>query len=277
MTAPRIALWAGFAAALVHCSRQPELDDVFEPPRPIEAARPRAGVLTEFELSPNSRAELALGSRQRRVQGHVALTRGLLQLDLADLTASRGQLTFDLSTLEIDRSAAEEGTSAAELSQQALRWLEVAQRPNVAVQPQLRYAHFTIQSVGGASARSAAEGQVVKPAPGRHASRRAELLVTGALELHGVRIPYTTKVLVTFHWVDSEAPANAPDQVEVSCRQGIGIDLLAHGIVPRDPRGDVLAEALSELRKPRAHVAQVTGSWLAVRSRAPAEVKPQLR
>lgn len=267
--APLVALCA---AALVSCSRQPELDEVFEPPRPVEAFKAPSGVLTEFELAPNRRAELALGSRQRRVQGHVALTRGFLHLDLADLTASRGQLTFDLTTLEIDRVHADEVASASELTERARFWLEVAHRESVAAQPQLQYAHFVIQSVGGASARSAAEGRVVKAAPGTLGARRVELKVTGTLELHGFRIPYTAGVLVTFHWVHSAPPASAPDQVEVSLSEGMGVDLLAHGIVPRDARGDVLADALAELRKPRAHVAQVTGNWLAVRSRAPAGV-----
>jgi hypothetical protein len=272
-TAPLSALCAGLAAALLQCARQPELDEVFEPPRPVEAVRAPSGVLTEFEVTPNSRAELSLGSRQRRVQGHVALTQGRLLLDLADLGASRGQLTFDLSTLEIDRTEANESASAAELTQRSLWWLEVARQPSA--QPQLRYAHFRIQSVGGASARSAAEGEVVKAPVGRLGARRVELRATGELELHGFRIPYTAKVMATFYWVDTEPPASAPDQVEVSFPDGIGIDLLAHGIVPRDARGDVLADALAELRKPRAHVAQVTGSWLATRSRAPAGVEQQ--
>lgn len=273
--APPIALCAGLVAALVHCSRQPELDEVFEPPRPIEAIRPPSGVLTEFELTPNARAELSLGPRQRRIQGHVALTQGRLQIDLADLTASRGQLTFDLSTLAIDRAGPEESASASELTQRSLSWLELAEGQNVAAQPQLRYAHFLIQSVGGASARSAAEGKLVKAPPGRLGARRVELRVTGELELHGFRIPYTAKVSCTFHWVDTAPPAGAPDQVEISLTEGIGIDLLAHGIVPRNARGDVLADALAELRKPRAHVAQVTGSWLAARSRAPAGAEPR--
>jgi hypothetical protein len=274
-TAPLITLCAVIATALVHCSRQPELDEVFEPPRPIEAVRAPAGVLTEFELTPNSRAELSLGSRQRRVQGHVALTQGRLLIDLAALAASRGQLTFDLSTLLIDRPGTEESASAAELTQRSHWWLELTPRPSATTQPQLRYAHFSIHSVGGLSAESAAEGQVVKAPLGRLGARRVDLLVSGELELHGFRVPYTAKVIATFHWVDSVPPASAPDQIELTFPDGIGIDLLAHGIVPRDARGDVLANALAELRKPRAHVAKVTGSWLAVRSRSPAGLDPQ--
>ena len=75
-----------------------------------------------------------------------------------------------------------------------------------------------------------------------------------------------------------EAPIALVSMVERDrqCFLGrVGIDLLAHGIIPRDARGDVLADALAELRKPRAHVAQVTGSWLAARSRAPAGAEPQ--
>ena len=204
------------------------------------------------------------------------MTQGRLQLDLADLAASRGQLTFDLATLQIDRTEARDGTSAAELTQRSHAWLEVAPKENVRLQPQLRYAHFSIHGVGGASAQSAAEGRVVKALPGQLGARRVELRVTGELELHGFRIPYTAPVIATFHWVGSAPPAGAPDQVELSFPEGVSIDLLAHGIVPRDARGDVLADALAELRKPRAHFAQVTGSWLAVRSRAPAGVvEPQ--
>jgi hypothetical protein len=97
-----------------------------------------------------------------------------------------------------------------------------------------------------------------------------ELRVTGDLELHGFRIPYTVPVVATFAWPAAEQPMGAPDRVEIAIAEGVGVDLLAHGIVPRNARGDVLGEALAELRKSPAQEVKVTGRWLGTRSPASA-------
>jgi hypothetical protein len=70
------------------CSRQPDLDEVFEPPRQAAPTHMLPRIVSEFRLPPNSQIELSFGSRKRRVQGRVAVTQGQLQLDVMDLASA---------------------------------------------------------------------------------------------------------------------------------------------------------------------------------------------
>jgi hypothetical protein len=155
------------------------------------------------------------------------------------------------------------------LTEQSLRWLQVADPVLLAEQPQLRYAQFSIQKIGKLSAESAREGREVHPAPMGMRLRRVQLWATGELELHGFRLPYTAPLSAVFQW-RREAPLDSPPEgIEIIVSEVVSVDLLAHGIVPRDARGDLLAETLAELRKLSATEARLTARWTATRVRTP--------
>ena len=267
-------LLAGLAVLTLACSRQADLDEVFEPPRRAESAPTRSRVVSEFRLAPDSQIEFSFGSRKRRVQGRVGVTQGQLQLDVMDLASTRASLTFDLATTRIDESPETENASAPSdastrsLTEQSLRWLQVADPTLLAEQPQLRYAQFSIKKIGTLSAESAREGQEVQPAAAGKLSRRVQLRATGELELHGFRLPYTAPVSAIFQWPREAAPESPPERIEIVASQ-VSVDLIAHGIVPRDARGDLIADGLAELRKLSAAEARLTARWIATLERLP--------
>lgn len=267
--------FAGLAVLPLGCSRQPDLDEVFEPPRLAEPTNTTPPVVSEFRLTPDSHVELTFGSRKRRVQGRVGVTQGQLQLDVMDLASARGSLTFDLLTTVIHESADNEIASAesepvgSSLTEQSLRWLQVADPVLLAEQPQLRYAQFSIQKIGKLSAPSAREGQEVHPAPVGMLLRRVQLWATGELELHGFRLSHTAPLSAVFQWRRDATLDSPPERIEIVLSQAVSVDLLAHGIVPRDARGDLLAETLAELRKLSATEARLTARWTATRVRIP--------
>jgi hypothetical protein len=149
------------------------------------------------------------------------------------------------------------------LTARALRWLEVDDSGRLTADPGLRYARFSLLRVGSLSATAAHLGQNLERRSGGGIARRARLQVTGELELHGVRFPYTAPLAVTFEWKESPPPGAPPAELEIVSTAPIAIDLVTHGIVPRDARGEVIAEELAELRKPPANEAQVTVRWRA--------------
>jgi hypothetical protein len=270
---------AGLALLFVSCSRDPDLDEVFAPPRLREPAAAARGVTQEFELTPGSQIELSFGSFQRTAQGRLDLVGGKLLVDPLDLAATRGSFSFDLLSVRVQQSPTERITSAhaqgEDLTEQSLRWLQVADPERLAEQPQLRYARFTILRIGGLSATRAAEGELMSSADGGDMSRRVRLRATGELELHTSRIPYTVALTATFNWPAAAPPGSPPASIEIATTDAVSVDLNAHGIVPRDARGDVLAETMAELRKPSASEARVTARWIARRTAVGATPEPR--
>jgi hypothetical protein len=259
------------------CSRQPDLDEVYQPPRARAAARSIAPVLAEFEITPGSALELSLGNRQRRVQGQVRLASGRLQLDPLDLAGTRGSMTFDLSTIQLGATPASDPPGdGATLTEQSLRWLELADAAHLAEHPQLRYARFSVQRVGGLSASSARGGQLLRSSAPDREVRRVQARASGELELHGFRLPYTLSLSATFSWDAAARPESPPSSIEIATTEPVSVDLIAHEILPRDGHGQVSAETLAELRKPPANQARVSARWLAtlIGSNTPPDAPP---
>jgi len=254
------ALWFG-------CSRQPDLDEVFEPPRPQEPASRTPPARSEFELSPGSRVDFWLGPRLRELHGSLAVAHSRLLIDPAQPSATRGSVTFDLATLSIDPPAENAWRAASagpdlepSLTEQSLRWLEVSSAAALSTHPELRFAQFLIRDVapaGGSASRPArVAGDPQAP---------SAWSVSGELELHGVRVPYTLPLSVSFSF--PPAPLGSPSaplqRLDIVLREPARLRLSAHALVPRDEHGDILAELLAELRKSRVDEVRLGARWSA--------------
>lgn len=250
--------------AQLHCERSAGLEEVFEPPRRIEAREIAIAPEAEYEVSPESHVKFTLGPNQRQARGRLGVTRGRLRVAVDNLVTARGNLTFDLAGLALDETSyTDESADRAEpgsLTEQSLRWLELdsAAAPS---RPDWRFAHVSLLRLGVAAIARARDGQPV-PAP-EGAARRVELRATGELELHGIRAPYTAALVLTFHWPESADATGPAERIELETREPVLIDLLAHRIAPRNARGEVLAESLAELQKRPAGDARISVHWTA--------------
>ncbi len=267
--------------ALIACSREPDLDEVFAPPRPIRAAAaPERPPAIRYDFAAGSEIEFRMGPRSERVRGRLQLQGGGLTVDAFDLALTRGHATLDLRSIELEsdapagvRNAVETSMQAAgSLTERALDWLELRGSAASASRPDYRYGRFALTSVGGLSAPSAFEGELLRSDPPR-VRRRTRLDASGELELHGVRFPYTARVDVIFEWNEAGAAllpgvlpdtAQNPSRIEIVTREAVSVDPGVHAIVPRRPSGEVDAEALAELRKGSGQPLWVTAHWIAV-------------
>jgi len=190
-----------------------------------------------------------------------------LRIDPAQPSATRGSVSFDLATLAFDppaenawRPAASAGAEAAgSLTEQALRWLEISPTAALMEHPELRFAQFLIRDVtaaGNSAGRPPAAGDPQAP---------SVWAVSGELELHGVRAPYTLPLSVSFHFPSAEAgaPPGPLRRLDITTREPTRISLRAHALVPRDGHGDILAELLSELRASRIDEVRLGARWTA--------------
>jgi len=265
---PRLALGVfclGPASGLASgCSRQPDSDEVFASAQPAAPDSRTAPERSEFELAPGSRIDFWLGPRARELHGSLAVAHSRLLVDPAQPSATRGSVTFDLTTLRLDpptenswrRPASNSTVPEPSLTEQSLRWLEVSPAAALAARPELRFAQFSIRdaTAGGASPASRAEGEA-----------QVSWTVSGELELHGVRAPYTLPLSLGFSFA-AAAPGSARgplQRLDILLRAPARVSLSAHALVPRDEHGDILAELLSELRQSRVDEVRLGARWSA--------------
>jgi hypothetical protein len=252
--------WLGLAA--LGCERDRESWDApMAPPRLSRVTATRPSVTREYALRPESRVDLELGRRNRKIEGHVPVSAGRLWLDPQDLNATRATLTFDLAEISIDGAPALGPSSSRSLTDQSLDWLQVGDASGSS--PEHRYARFRLLAVGSASSTQAANAQTVPASHPGAVARRVRLRASGELELHGYRLPQTAALLLTFEWPESSEPAGAPSRIEIVTAEPVGVDLLGHDIVPRNARGETLADSLAELRKLPPKPVQIRARWVA--------------
>jgi hypothetical protein len=163
--------------AALGCARDADSwDQAVEAPH-LARAVPRETQSWEYVLAPASRAGLSFGGRLRKWRGSVAVTSGKLWMDAHELGATRAELTFDLGTLVVDGQASESaaalsGAHAPSLTEQSLNWLQVTSEATIATRPELRYARFTLLSLGSASHEDVTDAPAVTASqPGAIARR----------------------------------------------------------------------------------------------------------
>lgn len=207
-----------------------------------------------------------MGPRARELHGSLAVAHSHLRLDPAQPFATRGSVTFDLASLAFEPPAKDAWRRAASagpeeersLTEQSLRWLEISPAATLATHPELRFAQFLIRDV------AAAPGAAGRPVPAQgEAGASSAWLVSGELELHGVRVPYTVPVSVSFPPAAAGAAPAPLQDFELTTREPARLSLSAHALVPRDGQGDILAELLSELRRSRVDEVRLRARWTA--------------
>jgi hypothetical protein len=251
--APQLARPAALQPAALHSAA------------PHPAAR-RERQTFEYSLVPDSRVNFSLQGRQRRLEGELPLTAGRLWLDALDLATTRAELTFDLAAIQLWDSRSNRAPAGADrstLTEQSLDWLQVSRAEDIRARPELRYARFTLLAIGSSSSNDLDAAPTVPPGQPAGVARRVRLRASGELELHGHRLPQTVSLDARFEWASDAAPGAPPRQVVLETSEPLEIDLLGYGVVPRDSRGEQLADGLAELRRLHWKPLQVRARWLA--------------
>lgn len=250
--------WLALALALDACSKP-------EPP-PVERKEPwlanppdaRAALLVKYVVSERCEAKVELKAKEATPRGTFRVCRGELEVNLTDLTASRGTLAVDVASIEL-KGDGDAGRSE-ERTQDAQNWLDVgASRPE-ADRERLRWAVFTITSLTDASSPSAhagrreraepdAEEPAALPEDDAGAERRAErrsvtLTARGHLLLHRVRVDVEVPIRIAFHYGERATADAVPERLALTTRRPVVVSLAAHDIKPRDSSGVFQAQGM---------------------------------
>lgn len=229
-------------------------------------------------LDTSSRVAFLLPTRERRLEGELPVAAGRLWVDARDLAATRADLTFDLAALQLWASSSNrspDGTDRSRLTEQSLDWLQISREQDLRVRPELRYARFTLLAIGSSSSNDLDAAPTVASRQSAGVARRVRLRASGELELHGHRLSQTVSLEVRFERAAGAGPGTPPRRIVLETTEPLEIDLLAYGVVPRDARGELLADGLAELRRQRQRPLQVRARWQAELAGAgPAIVAP---
>jgi hypothetical protein len=194
------------------------------------AARARASAsgdaalaLTRYQLGERSVIRFEVPTKRGALSGAVTRVSGELNVDLSDLTQSRGLVQAELGSLSI-RAATDTEPSDAALLERAHAALELSPDTHA---PAV-FASFDLTAIEDASPTQ------IEPAPERDASagspfsRRARFSALGNLLLHGFRVARRVPLSAEFGFTDDR---QVPRNILIRSRAPFVISLETHAIV----------------------------------------------
>lgn len=252
----------GLALAAVGCDeKKPQLPPAAATPVPASAASsaappPVAGA-TKFGVDPGGKTNLVLTAPIETIKAATTAAGGALDLDLANLPASRGQVKVDLTTLTMSTFA--EPAKNALQTTHARTWLEVADAESGPLDEKVkqanRWAVYDIRGVENASATDLAK--VAPSKDGADDVRTVTLTTKGELLVHGAKVDRDADVKLDFRY-DPGAPASKPREVSITTRKPFRVVLAEHDVKPRDDFGKIKKKAFELLGTKVADAAEIS-------------------
>ncbi len=241
---------------LTACSKKEPPPPERTEPWPASQSSTRAEApsrIVKYVIDTSGTAKLRLKAKEATPTGRLRVARGELDVDLADLSRTRGSVSMDIASVVMDES---EEQSSAQLSQQARNWLDVGSSRPEAERERLRWATFEITSIEDASASTPDDGKRVRLEPpdagndggeptdaaARPEGRAVTLKARGRLTLHGFRVEREIPLRVVFTWKGSPSSEEPPTAISIETRRAFPVALRAHDITARNAAGTPLAE-----------------------------------
>lgn len=201
--------------------------------------------LTRYALGEGSVVRFELPSKRGALSGSLRRVSGELNLDLSNLSQSRGSVRVELGSLEIhSQGGAEDSDSSLVERARAALGLTAAQASN-------SIASFDLTSVEDAVPPR------LEPSPERDTgtpvdfNRRAQFTAVGDLLLHGFRVVRRAPLSAEFHFTGDR---RVPHSVLIRSRAPFVISLETHAILPLAPEGRTKVPGSASTGSRDAHV-----------------------
>jgi hypothetical protein len=199
---------------------------------------PPGATVRKFVLDGASKTSIEMDAPKEKIKATTSGGTGSLDIDLANLTASRGEVKMDLSTLTTNSFSDADDNKAQ--TTHARTWLEVGDGTDGKLENKLketnRYAVYAIRSVENPSA-----SDVTKLAPtkeGNDEVRTVTVTTRGELLIHGHKVDRDAELEVKFLY-DPGAPPDKPKAALVSSKKPFHVVLAEHDVKPRDGFGKI--------------------------------------
>ncbi len=265
-----VALGAGLFL-LVACKGKPEEDALPAPTAPWAAPPPSSQAGTKspsrvtYRIDPSSEIRVQLPAKEAKPSGVFRSVHGSLDVDLQELSSTRGALEIDLASLVMQSN---EAAAEDDYTQRAKNWLNIGGSRSDAELARARTARFTLTSVTSASAPTAHQGRRIPlPKDSELAAterRRVSLTALGQLEVNGLRATREARLDVDFDYANEASASLRPSRIFVRTTRPIPVALAEHAIEPRDAQGRLVASDLALLGRVVGTTAQIEVQLLAL-------------
>lgn len=198
--------------------------------------------------------DVTLVAPKETIKGSAALVTGAIELDLVDVTQTRGSMGVDLSSLKMTSVA--DAAKGKKQTDHAQAWLEVVGNVPAPLKEQYRYATFAIREVVARgepridkwpASAVAREGE-----GGGGVVRRGAVTVKGDFGLHGKAVAKEIPMEATLTFRAREA---GPSRLEMRSTAPLMVTLAEHGVAPKDLPGLVAKGLLGQRVAETAEVA----------------------
>ena len=200
--------------------------------------------LVHLTIDPSGSATFDMKAPLEDIKGVVRGFGGDLDVDLADLSKSRGKITIDVTTLETHTFG--EDAKDEKQTEHARTWMEVGPKTAADKKEKFKTAEFAIREVVNPSATN------VMTMSGD--SRSVTMTVKGDFQLHGRAVALALDLACAFQFDGDKLKS-----VSVKSAKPAMVNLKAHAIEARDDAGEaVIAKTLELFGSKVADDASVT-------------------
>lgn len=193
---------------------------------------PKVEGATQMKVT-TGKATFLIDAPLEKIKGATEDVAGVLAVAPMDLTKTRGEVRFKLST--VATSTFDDAEKNKKQTEHARAWMGLGSEVPASERAAHEYARFVIQQVETATPKLA-------DLPEKDGKRTANVKATGDLTLHGVTVKRTIDLTVEF-----QGPPDAPTELTVRTDKALDVSLKEHDIKPRDALGKFLDGALEKI------------------------------
>lgn len=238
---------------LAGCDKK-EPDATLAPVASALAVSAASAKAVKFTVDPKGKTTIDMPAPKEHIKAATTVSGGSLDVDLANLANTRGEVKIDLTSL---RTTTFDDSSKNEAqTEHALTWLEVSDKATPAMKEQERWVVYSIRSIDGLSAPD-----ITKVAPTKDGSddvRTVTLTAHGEFLLHGHKIAKDAVLEAAFHYPAGAAADSKPTRIDIKTKTPLHINLAEHEVKPRDTFGKIAQGSFSLLGTKVADVADVS-------------------
>lgn len=228
---------------------------------PSEA--PPSSMVVKAKIDPKGTTKIDMPAPSEKIKAQTSAADGHLDVDLMDLTQTRGEVKVDLTSLKTTTfgDATKDGTQTLH----ALAWLEAGdpEKGKIAddVKAQNKFAVFAIRSIDGVSEKNASK--IASVSEGGNDVRKTDLVAHGELLVHGHKVNKDVPLTAKLVYAAGAKPTDRPKSILITSRDPWKVTLAEHEVRPRDDVGKIAKAAFSLIGTKVAETASISVDFTA--------------
>jgi hypothetical protein len=220
---------------------------------------PASAMVVKYKLQTDGKTAIDMPAPNEHIKAATSATDGSLDVDLMNVTNTRGQVKADLTT--IVTTTFDDPTKNSAQTEHAHNWLEVGTLVTPEVKEANRWVLFAIRSIDGASATDITK--VSPTSEGGEEVRIVSFTAHGEVLLHGHKSNKDATLEAKLHYPTGAAPDSKPTKIDISTKSPFHIVLAEHDIKPLDNFGKLATASLGLLGTKVANSADITFTFSA--------------